>query len=95
MVGKSPAEVVQTGLAGTIFEGLERGDTEAIDAANVDDARRVIRTGRFLQQRGHELGQIENTVEVEGQDTSEGLGGILVVGGAPVGTGVVDQDVEL
>jgi hypothetical protein len=95
VIGKNPAEVVQTGLAGTICKGLERGDTEAVNAANVDDARRVIRSSRLLQERSHKLGEIEDTVKVEGQDAGEGFGGILVVGGAPVGTGVVDQDIEL
>lgn len=95
VVCQHPAEVVQTGLAGTIGEGLERGDTEPVNAANVDDAGRVIRGRCLLQKRSHKLSEIEDPVEVEGEDSSESGGRILVVGSAPVRTGVVDQDVEL
>jgi hypothetical protein len=66
VIGKNSAKVVQTGLAGTIGKGLERGDTKAVNAANVDDARRIIRSSRLLQERGHKLGEIEDTVKVEG-----------------------------
>lgn len=95
MVGKNPTEVVQTGLAGTVCKGFERGNTKTINASNVDDTRRVVRTSSLLQKRSHKLGKIEDTVQVEGQDTGEGFGGILVIRGSPVGTGVVDQDIEL
>lgn len=95
VVGEHPAQVVQTSLAGTVCECLERGNTESINAANVDNARRVLRCSRLLQERCNELGQVEDTVEVEGEDSSEGLGGVFIVGGTPVRAGVVDEDVEL
>ena len=95
MVGKHPAQVVQTGLAGSVCKCLERGNTESINAANIDNARRILRCSRFLQERCDELGQIEDAVEVEGEDSREGLGWVFVVGGAPVRAGVVHEDVEL
>lgn len=94
VVGEHPAQVVQTGLAGTVCECLERGNTESINAANVDDARRIPRCSRLLQERCNELGQIEDSVEVEGEDSREGLGGVFIVRGAPIRAGVVDEDVE-
>lgn len=84
VVCENPAEVVQTGLAGTVGEGLEGGNTEAVNAANVDDASRVIRGRCLLQERSHKLSEIEDPVEVEGENTSESGGGILVVGSTPV-----------
>ena len=95
MVGQRTAEMVQTGLARTVGEGLERGHSQAIDTANVDDARRIVRSRRLLQEGSHQLCEIEDAVQVEGENAGKGLGGILVVGGAPVRAGVVDQDVEL
>ena len=95
MVGENPAQVVQTGLAGTVCKCLERGDTDTINAADIDDARRILRCSRLLQERCDQLGQVEDTVEVEGEDSREGLGGVFIVGSAPVRAGVVDEDVEL
>ena len=90
MVGEHSAQVVQTGLAGTVCECLERGHTQPINAANIDDARRILRCSRLLQERCDELGQVEDAVEVEGEDSREGLGGVFIVGSAPVRAGVVD-----
>ena len=95
VISQDAAEVVQTGLAGTVSECLERGNTETVNAANVDDAGGIIRRGCLLQEWCNELGEIEDAVEVEGEDSGESFGGIFVVGGAPVRAGVVDQDVEL
>lgn len=95
MVCQHSAQVVQTSLARAIGKGLERGDTETINAANVDNARRVIGTRGLLQERSHESRKIEDTVKVESEHSGEGLGGILVVGGTPIRARVVDQDVEL
>jgi hypothetical protein len=95
VVCKHPAQVVQTGLAGTVCECLERGNTESINAADIDNARRILRCSRLLQERCDKLGQVEDAVEVEGEDSREGLGGVFIVGSAPVRAGVVDEDVEL
>lgn len=95
VVRKHAAEMVQTGLAGAIGECLKRRHSETVNATNVDDTGGVIWSRRLLQKRSHKLGQVEDTVQVQRKDTSEGGGGILVVGSTPVGTGVVDQDVEL
>lgn len=84
VVCQHPAKMVQTGLARTIGEGLERGNPETVNAANVDDAGRVIGGRCLLQEGSHELSEIKDSVEVEGQDTSESGGRILVVGSAPV-----------
>lgn len=84
MVCEHPTEVVQTRLAGTVGKSLERGNTQAVNATNVDDASRVIRGRCLLQERSHELGEIKDPVEVEGEDSSESGGGILVVGSTPV-----------
>lgn len=48
VVGEHPAQVVQTGLAGTVCECLERGNTESINATDIDNARRVLRCSRLL-----------------------------------------------
>lgn len=95
MVGEHPTQVVQTGLAGTVCKCLERGNTESINATNIDNARGIVRRSSLLQQGCDELGQVEDPVEVEGEDSREGLGRVFVVGGAPVRAGVVDEDVEL
>lgn len=95
MVCQHSAEVVQTGLARAVGKGLERGDTETVNAANVDDAGRIIGSGCLLKERSDELGKIEDTVQVEGEHSGEGLAGILVIGGTPVRARVVNQDVEL
>jgi hypothetical protein len=95
VVGKHPAQVVQSGLAGTVCKCLEGGNTKPINAANIDDTGRIIGCSRLLQKWCDELGQVEDTVQVEGEDSCEGLGGVFVVGGTPVRAGVVNEDVEL
>lgn len=87
--------MVQTGLAGTVGECLKRWHTKTVNAADVDDTCWIIWSGSLLQKRSHELGQVKDTVQVQRKDTSEGSGGILVVRSTPIGTGVVDQDMEL
>jgi hypothetical protein len=87
--------MVQTGLAGTVGKGLERGHPQTIDTANVDNACRVVRSRGFLQEGSNQLCEIEDTMQVEGEDASKGLAGILIVWGTPVRAGVVDKDVEL
>jgi hypothetical protein len=87
--------VVQTSLARAVSKGLERGDTKTVNAANVDDAGRVIWGGCLLEEGSNELGKIEDTVQIEGEHAGESLGRILVVGGTPVRARVVNQDVEL
>lgn len=95
VVSEYSAQVVQSGLAGTVCECLEQGNTESINTANIDNSRRILRCSSLLQEGCDELGQIEDAVEVEGEDSCEGLGGVFIVGGAPVRAGVVDEDVEL
>lgn len=89
------AQVMQASFAGAVSESLQRRYPKAINASNVDDTRRVSRTRRFLKQRSNELGKIEDTVEVQGEDSSKSGRGIFIVGRSPVGARVVDQDVEL
>lgn len=55
VVSKHPAQVMQAGLAGTVCEGLQRGNAEAINAADVDDAGGIIGCGGLLQKRCDEL----------------------------------------
>jgi hypothetical protein len=86
---------MQAGLAGTVGKSLKGRHSKTIDAANVDDARGVVRSRCFLQERSHKLGEVEDAVQIEGKDTGKGLAGVLVVGGAPVRTGVVDEDMKL
>jgi hypothetical protein len=87
--------VVQTGLAGTVCKCLEGGNTKPINAANVDDTGWVIGRSRLLQKWCNELGQVEDSVQVEGEDSRKGLGWVFVVGGTPVRAGVVNENVEL
>jgi hypothetical protein len=95
VVSEHPAQVVQTGLARTVCERLERGNTEPINAANVDNAGGVFGRRGLFQEWCDKLGQVKDPVEVEGEDSREGLGGVFIVGSAPVRAGVVDEDVEL
>lgn len=92
-----PAQVVQARLARRVGKRLERGHLEAVDGADVDDARRVERAGvgAGLEERRQELGDCEDALEVERQDAVPGRVGVLVVRRAPGGARVVDQDVEL
>lgn len=94
MTSQHTAHVVQPGLGGRVGEGFERGDAQAVDGADVDDARGRERGLRGLEQRGYGLGELEDAFEVEGQDAVPGGIRVSVVGFAPVGAGVVDEDVE-
>lgn len=95
MVGQVAAQVVQTGLAGTVGESIQRRHPESINTTDVDDAGGVLRARRLLQQGRHKLGQVENTVEVQGQDASPGGRRVFIVRRTPVGARVVNEDVEL
>lgn len=78
------AKVVQAGLAGTVGKGLKRGHAKTVNTPDVDDACRVIRSRGLLQEWSHELGEIEDTVQIECEDASEGFGGVFIVRSAPI-----------
>ena len=86
--------MVHRRLARRVGVGLEVGHVEAVDRADVDDPRRVAgrRRGR---QGGHEVaGQVEHALHVEVEHAVPRGVGELGQRRAPVGPGVVDQDVE-
>ena len=89
-----PGQLVHRRLRGRVRIRLEGGHLNSVDGPDVDDpGRRLLGPGGF-EQRDQELGQVEDTLHIEGQDLFEG--GFVEVGqgGAPGGPGVIDQDVE-
>jgi hypothetical protein len=87
--------MVQSRLGRAVRECFERGDAQAVDAANVDYTRGVRGGRRSDEERGEELREREDAREVEGQDACPCRGGVGGVGRAPVGTAVVHQYIEL
>lgn len=86
--------MVQAGLGRGVSKGFKRGDAQAVDGADVDDAgRRGGGLGGF-EQRRHGLGELEDALEVQGEDAVPGRVRVGVVGFAPVAAAVVDEDVE-
>ena len=86
--------MVQPGFGGGVGEGLERGDAQAVNGADVDDARGGEGGLRGFEQRGYGLGELEDAFKVECEDAVPGGVRVGVVGLAPVGAGVVDEDVK-
>jgi hypothetical protein len=76
--------MMQTGLAGTVCKCLQRGDPQSIDTADVNDAGWVVGFRGLLEQGCDELCEVENTVEIQGKDSSPGRGWVFIVGSAPV-----------
>jgi EmrB/QacA subfamily drug resistance transporter len=94
LAGQDPGELVQPGLAGRVRVGAELRHAQRVDAAHVDHPGRVIgRPGR-LQQRQERPGQEERRLKIQVHDLVPGRGGKLGQRRAPVGAGVVDQDVN-
>lgn len=85
---------MQAGLAGAITERLERRHADAVYRADVDHARWVAFYGGGFEEGRYELRDGEDAGEVQGEHACPGCFGELVVGSAPVGAGVVDEDVQ-
>ena len=99
-----PREVVQPGLGGAVGEGGEEGHAEGVDGADVYYAAGVqhytVTAGgggglfgglaRGFEERGEELGEGEDAVEVEGEELGPGCVGVGGEGFAPGCAGVVD-----
>src|SRR4029077_11300119 len=92
--GEYAGELVQAGLAGRVGVCVELGHAQAVDAADVDHPGRVIGRAGRLEQRQERPGQVERRLEVEVDDLVPAVGRELLERGAPVGAGVVDQDVD-
>ena len=86
---------MQGRLTRAVAERLQTRHPHAVHGADVDDARRVAGRGGRLEEWRHELRDGEDPGQVQRQHAGPSGLGELVVGGAPVGAGVVDQDVQL
>lgn len=86
--------MMQTSLAGAVRERLVGGDTQAVNAADVDYSRGIALRGGFLHHGSQELGDGKDTVEVERQDSSPRGGRVFIVGSGPIGAGVIDENME-
>lgn len=95
MVREYPTHMMQAGLASTVGESFQRRNSQAIDTANVDDSSWVVRRRSLLQQGRDQLCEVEDSVEVKRKDPSPRSRRVFIVGGAPVRSGVVHQDMEL
>ena len=98
-----PRQLVQPGLAGAVRERRHARDAQPIDAADMDDARRVgdrpaLRPagggGGFFKERSERLREGEDALEVDGQELSPRGVRVRVEGLAPGGARVVDEDVQ-
>lgn len=95
MVRQDPAQLMQARLARAVAESLEARHPQAVHGPDVDDARGVAWCGRRFEEWSHELCDGEDPGEVQRQYAGPGGLGELGVWRAPVGAGVVDQDVQL
>lgn len=86
--------MVQTSLTGRISIIRQLRGPNTINATNVDNASRVLQRPSLLHQRQRQLRQSKHALQVERQDLSPRGIGICVDFLAPVGGGVVDEDVE-
>lgn len=55
---------MQAGFAGRVGVVGQCGDAQAIDAADVDDARRIFTCGRLFEKRETELCEGEDALKV-------------------------------
>lgn len=95
VVGQDPGEMVQTSLRGTVRKGLEGRHTQAVDGADVDDARGRVLASLCFQTRCEELGNCEDAVQVQGKNTGPCGIWVFIEGSAPVGPTVVDEHVKM
>lgn len=95
MTRQHAAQMVQSCFRSRICKCFERGDAQAVDAADVDDAGGRSRSAGGFEERGYGLGELEDAFEVEVEDAVPGGRGVCVVGLAPVAAAVVDEDIEL
>lgn len=85
-------------LGGRVRKGgvlAEGADAQAGDTGGHDDATGVLDGGALLQQRGELLGGVEDALDVEVHDLAKGIVRVCVKGGAPCGTGVGEEDVDV
>jgi DNA topoisomerase IB len=92
--GQHPGQLVQPGLGRRVGVDGQGRDLQAVDAADVDDAGRVVGRARRLQQRQERPDQEERRLQVQVDQLVPGRLGVLRQRGAPGRAGVVDQDVH-
>lgn len=86
--------MMQASFRSRIRKRLERGDAQAVYAADVDDAGWGGRGSCCFEEGRDGLCELEDALEVEVEDAVPGCRRVFVVGFAPVAAAVVDQDVE-
>lgn len=94
LLGQHARHVVQAGLARGVGNVGHGGHADAVDAAEVDHAGRVLLAGNLFEQRQTQLRQGEDAVQVERQDLVPRVVRERVDVGAPGRAGVVDQHVQ-
>lgn len=94
MIRQHPTQLVQAGFARAVTERLKGRHADTVDGADVDHARRVAGRGSGLEEGRDELRDGEDAGQVQREDPRPSRVRELVVRRAPVGAGVVDQDVE-
>lgn len=85
---------MQAGLARGVGNVGHGGHADAVDAAEVDHAGRVVLAGDLFEQRQAQLRQGKDTVQVERQDLVPRVVRERVDVGTPSRAGVVDQHVQ-
>lgn len=96
---------MQTGLTRAISIILQTRHAQGVDTANIDDTCGIASSsslicgsggplGCLFQQRGEELGEREDALEVESEEFGPCMVWVCVKRLAPGGAGVVDEDVE-
>lgn len=59
-------------------------NTETVNAPDINNPGRIVLRRSSLQQRGNQLGDVEDTVEVQREDPGPGRGGIFLIRSGPV-----------
>ena len=92
--GKHFGEVVDGGFGRAVGEIVDLGYVEAVDGADVNDARGVVGAVSVFEQRHERLGEEEDSFDVDVESAVVTVFGEFVEGFAPGGAGVIDEDID-